>query len=172
MLHNLRLNTYRFFLYLPQPSIEASQKTLSLKIHQLNSYEDIFRSLSGLSYYLSLTYTRVEPEGVHKDLFFKYFLVNINSVSARAEFLGVIDDPLFENLRVIGKFRGSELFCVIIMFYLRMHQYQRYLKNVPYRKIMVVSKFGACFTIDRLLADGFCYIFCFIGIMQCCVACS
>ena len=34
------------------------------------------------------------------------------SVSARAEFLGVIDDPLFENLRVIGKFRGSELFFV------------------------------------------------------------
>ena len=25
-------------------------------------------------------------------------------------FLGVIDDPLFENLGVIGKFRGSELF--------------------------------------------------------------
>ena len=32
-----------------------------------------------------------------------------NSVSARAEFLGVIYDPLFENLGVIGKFRGSEL---------------------------------------------------------------
>ena len=32
------------------------------------------------------------------------------SVSARSEFLGVIDDPLFENLGVIGKFRGSELF--------------------------------------------------------------
>ena len=32
------------------------------------------------------------------------------SVSARPEFLGVIDDPLFENLGVIGKFRGSELF--------------------------------------------------------------
>ena len=32
------------------------------------------------------------------------------SVSARPEFLRVIDDPLFENLAVIGKFRGSELF--------------------------------------------------------------
>ena len=32
------------------------------------------------------------------------------SVSARPEFFGVIDDPLFENLGVIGKFRGSELF--------------------------------------------------------------
>ena len=32
------------------------------------------------------------------------------SVSARPEFLGVIDDPLFENLGIIGKFRGSELF--------------------------------------------------------------
>ena len=32
------------------------------------------------------------------------------SVSARPEFRGVIDDPLFENLGVIGKFRGSELF--------------------------------------------------------------
>ena len=32
------------------------------------------------------------------------------SVSARPEFLGVIDDPLFENLGVIGKFRGSEFF--------------------------------------------------------------
>ena len=32
------------------------------------------------------------------------------SVPARAEFLGVIDDPLFENLGVIGKFRGPELF--------------------------------------------------------------
>ena len=34
----------------------------------------------------------------------------MSSVSARPEFLGVIDDPLFENLGVIGKFRGSELF--------------------------------------------------------------
>ena len=34
------------------------------------------------------------------------------SVSARPEILGVIDDPLFENLGVIGKFRGSELFHV------------------------------------------------------------
>ena len=32
------------------------------------------------------------------------------SVSARPGFLGVIDDPLFENLGVIGKFRGSEFF--------------------------------------------------------------
>ena len=36
--------------------------------------------------------------------------LNICSVSARPEFLGVIDDPLFENLGVIGKLRGSELF--------------------------------------------------------------
>ena len=34
------------------------------------------------------------------------------SVSARPEFFGVIDDPMFENLGVIGKFRGSELFNV------------------------------------------------------------
>ena len=31
-------------------------------------------------------------------------------VSARPEFLGVIDDPLFENLGIFGKLRGSELF--------------------------------------------------------------
>ena len=34
---------------------------------------------------------------------------------------------------------------------------------------MVVWKFGACFTISRLEIDGFCYILCFMGIMQCCV---
>ena len=61
------------------------------------------------------------------------------SVSARPEFLGVIDDPLFENLGVIGKFRGSELFQCIITFCLSMHQYLRYLKNVPYRKIKVLE---------------------------------
>ena len=37
-------------------------------------------------------------------------MYQIFSVSARPEFLGVINDPLFENLGVIGKFRGSELF--------------------------------------------------------------
>ena len=36
--------------------------------------------------------------------------IGSDSVSARPQFLGVIDDPLFENLGVIGKFRGSELF--------------------------------------------------------------
>ena len=40
----------------------------------------------------------------------------INSVSARPEFLGVIDDPLFEKLGVIGKFRGSELFLMYNYF--------------------------------------------------------
>ena len=35
-----------------------------------------------------------------------------------------------------------------------MHQYQRYLKNVPYRKIKVL-KFSACFTINRLVIDAF-----------------
>ena len=45
------------------------------------------------------------------------------SVSARPEFLGVIDDPLFENLGVIGKFRGSEVFSCIITFCLSMCQY-------------------------------------------------
>ena len=40
---------------------------------------------------------------------------------ARPPFLGVID-ALFENLGVISKFRGSELFfCVIITFYLSAH---------------------------------------------------
>ena len=38
------------------------------------------------------------------------------SVSARPEFLGVIDDPLFENLGVYGKFRGSELFLMYNYF--------------------------------------------------------
>ena len=49
---------------------------------------------------------------------------------------------------------------------------KRFFKNVPYRKIMVVSKFGACFNIGRLVINGFCYIFCFLGIMLCCVACN
>ena len=35
-----------------------------------------------------------------------------SGVSARPEFLGVIDDPLFENLGIFGKLRGSELFHV------------------------------------------------------------
>ena len=43
------------------------------------------------------------------------------SVSARPEFLGVIDDPLFENLGVIGKFRESELFLCKLTFYLSVH---------------------------------------------------
>ena len=39
-------------------------------------------------------------------------------------FWGVIDDPLFENLGVIGKFRGSELFLCNNNFYLSaVHQY-------------------------------------------------
>ena len=49
--------------------------------------------------------------------------IAIPSVSARPEFLGVIDDPLFENLGVIGKFRESELFQCIITFCLSMRQY-------------------------------------------------
>ena len=44
-------------------------------------------------------------------------IISINvSVSARPEFLGVIDDSLFENLGVIGKFRGSELFLMYNYF--------------------------------------------------------
>ena len=43
-------------------------------------------------------------------------------------------------------------------------------ENVPYRKIMVISKIGACFTICLLVINGFCYIYCFMGIMHCCVA--
>ena len=45
---------------------------------------------------------------------FKYMPITVgyHSVSARPEFCGVINDPLFENLGVIGKFRGSELFYV------------------------------------------------------------
>ena len=42
--------------------------------------------------------------------------LRIRSVSARPEFLGVIDDPLFENVGVIGKFRGSELFLMYNYF--------------------------------------------------------
>ena len=41
---------------------------------------------------------------------------DIRSVSARPEFLGVIDDPLFENLGVISRFRGSELFYAKYLF--------------------------------------------------------
>ena len=95
-------------------------------------------------------------------------LGQLSSVSARAENFGVIDDPLLENLGVIGKFRGSELFLCIITLCLRMRLYLSYFKNVPYRKIKVFLKFGACFTIF----DGFCYIFCFMGIIQCYVACK
>ena len=48
---------------------------------------------------------------------------SIISVSARPEFPRVIDDPLFEKLGVIGKFRGSELFKGKITFCLSMRQY-------------------------------------------------
>ena len=48
-------------------------------------------------------------------------LYGLIGVSARPEFLGVIDDPLFENLGVIGKFSGSELFICKIPFYLSAH---------------------------------------------------
>ena len=92
---------------------------------------------------------------------------SLYSVSARPEFLGVIDDRLFENLGVIGKFRGSELFYVKYLFIcLPMRPYYRYLKNVLYRKIMVIS--------IGLRSTAFnCYFFCFMGTMQlCCVACS
>ena len=41
-----------------------------------------------------------------------------------------------------------------------------------YHKIIVVPKFGVCFTIGRLVCEGLCYIFFFMGIMQCCVAFS
>ena len=44
------------------------------------------------------------------------------SVSARPESLGVIDDPLFENLGVIGKFRGSELFYNFICLRMRLYK--------------------------------------------------
>ena len=54
----------------------------------------------------------------------------------------------------------------------RFGEYTDPLKNVPYCKIMVVSKFGAWFTIGRFVNSGFCYVFCFIRIIQCCVACS
>ena len=40
-----------------------------------------------------------------------------------------------------------------------------------YHKI-IVPKFGVCFTIVWLVFDGLCYIFFFMGIMQCCVAFS
>ena len=51
----------------------------------------------------------------------RVIIQSVISVSARPEFLGVIDDPLFENLGVIGKFRGSELFLCIKTFYLSAH---------------------------------------------------
>ena len=48
-------------------------------------------------------------------------LIKTNMFLQDHNFWGVIHDPLFENLGVIGKFRGSELFCVIITFYLSAH---------------------------------------------------
>ena len=75
---------------------------------------------------------------------------------------------------VIGKFRGSEFFFMFnnFLFVCTCVDIKGILKNVLYRKIMVVLKLGACFTIGRPVIDGFCYIFCFMGIMQWCVACS
>ena len=56
-------------------------------------------------------YLNLEPF-LEKSLKIKLLLKHTHSVSARPEFLGVIDDPLFENLGIIGKFRGSSLFYV------------------------------------------------------------
>ena len=54
-----------------------------------------------------MSFKRKIPDEVLQEV---YCTISDSSVSARPEFLGVIDDPLFENLGVIGKFRGSELF--------------------------------------------------------------
>ena len=48
--------------------------------------------------------------GLYREQHGKILSETTSSVSARSEFSGVIDDPLFENFGVIGKFRGSELF--------------------------------------------------------------
>ena len=41
----------------------------------------------------------------------------MRSVSARLEFFLVIDDPLFENLGVIDKFTGSDIFNINFQFH-------------------------------------------------------
>ena len=50
-----------------------------------------------------------------KTLCFGYSFERIQCF-CRPDFLGVINDPLFENLGVIGKFRGSELFLMYNYF--------------------------------------------------------
>ena len=72
----------------------------------------------------------------------------------------------------LANLEGQSIFVYNNFICLLMHQYLRYMRISPYCKIMVVSKFGACFTIGKLVIDNFCYIFCFMGILQCYVACS
>ena len=82
-------------------------------------------------------------------------------------------------LKIWGSLTNLQVktFLCIITFYLSAHAsilklFEECPKSVPYRKMMVVwRKFGAYFTIGRLVINGFCYIFCFMGILQCCVAC-
>ena len=83
--------------------------------------------------------------------------------------------PCLKTWGSLANLEGQNFFYVKYLFLcLHMPTYYRYLKNVPYRKIMVVSKFGACFLSIGLRLTAFnCYFFCFMGIMQlCCVACS
>ena len=65
--------------------------------------------------------------------------------------------PCLKILGSLTNLEGQNLFLYNNFFCLCMHQYLRYLKNVPYCKIMVVSKLGACFIICWLVIDGFCY---------------
>ena len=63
--------------------------------------------------------------------------------------------------------RVRTFLCVIMTFYLSAHaSILKVFEECP------ISKFGTCFTIGRLVVDAFCYIFCFMGIMQCYFACS
>ena len=63
-----------------------------------------------LQFTLAFVFSNFVAEFVYFKVGFYEIIMESYSVSARPEFLGVIDDPLFENLGVIGKFRGSELF--------------------------------------------------------------
>ena len=87
-------------------------------------------------------------------------------------FWGSFMTPCLKIWGSLANLEGHHFFMYNNFICLRMCQYSRYLKNVPYRKIMVVLKISARFTIGRLVIHSFCYIFCFMGIMQCCVACS
>ena len=62
---------------------------------------------------------------------FRTIVYSSSQCFCNLEFLRVIDDPLFENLGVIDKFRGSELFLCIITLILCMRQYLKAFEECP-----------------------------------------